>query len=62
MTDDDLEGMHIHQRSSAYHDCVTYFCLKEVRLRAIEKKFGMFNPSKETYKNCIEELDGDNSE
>ena len=56
MTDEDLEEMHVHQRSSPYHDCVSYYSLKEVRLQAITKKYGIYNPSKQIYKNCLEEI------
>lgn len=62
MTDEDLEFIPKHQRSSAYHDCITYFCLKDIKIRAIEKKYGIYNPAKETYKSCVKEILEENEE
>ena len=56
LTDVDLDYLECHKRRSPYHACVTYYFLKDVRLIAIDKKFGINYPSSHKYEKCVKKI------
>ncbi len=58
LTDDDLENLDFITRKNQYtsRKDITLYFIKDVRLMAINKKFGAVYPSKEIYEECVKEI------
>ncbi|AYV84936.1 MAG: hypothetical protein Satyrvirus1_22 [Satyrvirus sp.] len=56
LTDNDLSGLEYHERKNIYHGYTYLYFLKDIRMRAIEKRFGVSNPPIGAYRNCLEIL------
>lgn len=53
LTDNDLEELDYYSRKNSYGGYTCNYFLKEIRLKAIDKRFGILEPSIDTYRNCI---------
>ena len=53
LTDGELENFDYYSYKNAYGGQTYSYFLKEIRLYAIEKRFGNSNPSIDLYRNCV---------